>query len=132
MGWFRGPAVLAAITLVAVILVSCRVTTDTHCVGQAMCVGEATELYYKGTVGLEPWSPGKDGSLPADWESSARRELAAIGLEPATLETLLVGDPQQPILRIRLPEGQRSVALQHCFVANAHDSTPAASVRTDC
>jgi hypothetical protein len=58
-----------------------------------------------------------------------------VGCFEGVVTWLVIGaadNPQRPVLWIRLPESQRSLALQHCFIENAHDSTSAASLRTDC
>src|SRR5438309_744778 len=106
---------LAAIAL----LVSC-VSVGESCPSSAACVGPARELYYKETVGIEPWASSADGSMPGGWREAAMSDLKSAGLVPSVLEAVKVDDDGRTLfaLQVRVPDDERTLALRHCFVAD--------------
>jgi hypothetical protein len=113
---------------------SCTVVADTNCPSGNACVAPARELYYKETVGIEPWAAAADGSLPAGWRESATADLHSAGLEPSRLEAVPIGPTGETryALQVRVPDAQRPTASQRCFVTDVRDTSPPAAARADC
>jgi hypothetical protein len=120
---------LAAIVL----LVSCT-SLGESCPSSAACVGPARELYYKETVGIEPWASSADGSMPGGWREAVMSDLESAGLVPSLLEAVKVdgGGPTLFALQVRVPDDERTLAVRHCFVEDVRDSSAPAAQRTDC
>lgn len=111
---------------------------------------DTTVVYYVESQRLEPWAPQLSGTMPQDWEASARDDLARAGLTAHRLEQIDLRAPDlEPaicaacptgfVLKVELPRAEERAALDRCFVRSLPDFRGPASVealtaarRTDC